>query len=133
MSDAGLEVTVRHRSGVAICDFKGLLRSGPGEDMVRTTLNDLFDRGERRIVVNLEQVPRADSAALGELVAAYASITRRGGAVRLLRPAPRMLHLLEITGLNTVFDVFSDEEEAIRTFRASSAAHNAQSLGNYLE
>lgn len=133
MSNAGVEVTVRHRSGIAICDLKGRMLSGPGEDLVRTTLNDLFDRAERRIIVNLEQVVQADSAALGKLVAVYASITRRGGAVRLLRPAPRMLHLLQISGLDKVFEIFNDEEQAMQTFRLSSAAHNAQSLDTFLE
>ena len=43
--------------------------------------------------------------------------TRRGGGVlKILHPTERTDHLMDITKLTTVFEIFHDEEAAIRSF-----------------
>jgi anti-sigma B factor antagonist len=68
------------------------------------------------LVLNLHSAPYIDSTALGEIVRAYTSALRQGGCLKLLNVTPRVHELLVITKLLTVFDLFDDEAEAVKSF-----------------
>jgi anti-sigma B factor antagonist len=59
-----------------------------------------------------------DSTGLGELVSSYTTVAREGGQVKLLNLTKRVEDLLSITKLLTVFESFSSEQEAVRSFTA---------------
>ena len=63
-------------------------------------------------------VDYVDSAGVGVLIAKYLSVRRKGGDLKLLRLSPRPLHVLEISHLRTVFQVFDSEEDAVSSFEA---------------
>ena len=67
-------------------------------------------------MLNLRGVPYIDSTALGEIVRAYTTATRFGGALKLLNVHGRVHDLLVITRLASVFDSFDTEADAIRSF-----------------
>jgi anti-sigma B factor antagonist len=78
----------------------------------------LIHQGILQIVVDLGDVPYMDSSGLGELVAAYASTKKAGGALKLMRATRKLKDLLTITKLVTLFDTFEDEASAVASFRA---------------
>ncbi len=45
--------------------------------MLRNLIKDLVKAGDKNLLVNLKEVTYMDSAGLGELVGAYASVTNR--------------------------------------------------------
>ncbi|HEX8608294.1 MAG TPA: hypothetical protein VF679_06625, partial [Pedobacter sp.] len=53
-------------------------------------------------------------------VAAYTSITKSDGQIKLLNLSKRVHELMFITKLLTVFDVFDNEAEAINDFNVNS-------------
>ena len=57
-----------------------------------------------------------DSMGLGELVQAYATVTRQGGALKLLNMTSRLRDLLVITKLATVFECHDSEAAALASF-----------------
>jgi anti-sigma B factor antagonist len=59
-----------------------------------------------------------DSAGLGEIVQAYATVNKDGGKLKLLNVTKRIKDLLSITKLLTVFDTFDSEAEAVASFPA---------------
>jgi anti-sigma B factor antagonist len=61
-------------------------------------------------------VTTVDSAGLGELVAAYTTVTKAGGSMKLVNLTKRLHDLLSITKLLTVFDSFDTEQDALRNF-----------------
>ncbi|MGB3562836.1 MAG: STAS domain-containing protein, partial [Thermoanaerobaculia bacterium] len=65
---------------------------------------------------NLGNVTTIDSSGIGELVSAYTTVTNRGGKLKLANLPPKVQDILQITQLVTVFDIFSDEEEALASF-----------------
>jgi anti-sigma B factor antagonist len=89
---------------------------------LRETINVLLGESRRDFILNLTEVSYVDSFALGQLVAIWTSIRNRGGHMILLRPADRVLKLLQITKLDTVFPILRDEAQAIRSIRTSFAA-----------
>jgi anti-sigma B factor antagonist len=78
----------------------------------------LIDKGHRKIVLNLYDVDYIDSSGIGELVSGYTTVRNAEGELKLLHLTKRVHDLLQITRLFTVFDVQSDEETALRSFRS---------------
>ena len=78
------KASVRHVGDVVVVDISGRLTLGDGSGMIRNTIKDLVTGGERKILLNLKDVSYMDSAGLGEMVGAYASVSNIGGHIKLL-------------------------------------------------
>jgi anti-sigma B factor antagonist len=63
-----------------------------------------------------------DSGGVGSLVASFVHVSKRGGRLKILSPSARASHVLDISGLVDVFEVFASEEEALRSFAAPTVA-----------
>jgi len=109
--------TTRKNRDVAIVDLSGRFTVGTATGVIRQAVADLLKAGERNIILNLADVSYMDSAAgVGELVASYTSTCNLDGRLKLLRPGPRVEHVLHIVRLDQVFETYTDEEEAVRSF-----------------
>jgi anti-sigma B factor antagonist len=64
----------------------------------------------------MREVTRLDSAGIGMLVSKFLTARRLGGAIKLIHLTDRSGHLMEITRLSTVFEIFQDEDQALRSF-----------------
>lgn len=115
------KATVRYAGDVAIIDVTGRITLGEGAGMLRTLIKDLVKADERELLVNLKDVSYMDSAAIGELVGAFATISNAGGCIKLLNPQGRVSEILAVTKLYTVFETFSDEELALGSFPSTFA------------
>ena len=73
--------------------------------------------GRRKILLNLADVNYIDSAGIGELVTAFTTVKKAGGDLKLLSLTKKVHDLLQLTKLFTVFDVYSDENVALASFR----------------
>lgn len=113
-----LSISERPVESILILDFKGNIRIGEDSIHVHKTLRQLLERGEKRVLLNLEGVSYIDSSGLGELVAGYATFKKEGAELKLLNLTSRVRELMVITKLLIVFDVFEDEREAIAGFGA---------------
>ena len=111
-----LQGTTREIGQIVIVDLSGKITLGEGSSMLRRTIRELLDRGKRKIVLNLYDVDYIDSSGIGELVSGYTTVRGLEGELKLLYLTKRVHDLLQITRLFTVFDVRSDEEDAIRSF-----------------
>jgi anti-sigma B factor antagonist len=87
---------------------------------LRDKVSSLRHQGYSRLVIDLGQVPYIDSLGLGALIQAYATTTKSGGALKLLRVGKRLRDLLTITKLVTVFETFDDEASALASFKAAA-------------
>jgi anti-sigma B factor antagonist len=57
-----------------------------------------------------------DSAGVGELAGAYVPVKSKGGELKFLNPTKKVHDMLKITQLDKVFEVYADEQVAIRSF-----------------
>ena len=90
-------------------------------DFLRQTIRNLVESGRTRIILNFSEVNSMDSAGVGELAGAYKAVKSRGGELKFLNPTKKVHGILVITGLDKVFEVYTDEQAAIRSF--SKTAH----------
>jgi anti-sigma B factor antagonist len=76
----------------------------------------IVNQGHKQILVNLGGVSYVDSAGLGELVAAFTTVSRNGGKMKLVNMTKKMNDLLAITKLSNVFETFDQEQDAVKSF-----------------
>ena len=114
-------MTILERSvgDVTILDIQGRLTVQEGAEEFRDAVRRLVRDGRLKIVLNMAAVPYIDSTALGQLIRSYTTVTRMGGALKLLHVTGRVHDLLVMTKLLSVFDQFDAEEEALHSFGAA--------------
>jgi anti-sigma B factor antagonist len=111
-----LHATHRDAGKVTVVDLSGRITLGEGSALLRKTIRGLLDDQRRMIVLNLADVDYIDSSGIGELVSAFTAVKGRNGDLKLLHLTKKVRDLLQITKLFTVFDVFSEEGAALRSF-----------------
>jgi anti-sigma B factor antagonist len=114
---AALFLTLREVGEVTIIDLSGRISLGEGSALLRKTIRDLLDNGQTKILLNLGDVNYIDSSGIGELVSGFTAMRNREGQLKLLNLTKKVHDLLQITKLFTVFDVYTDEPTAVRSFR----------------
>lgn len=111
-----LAITERQREGIVILDLEGRLTVGEETGALREAVLKLNTAGQVNVILNLEQVDYIDSTGLGGLVICFTTLKRGGGALKLLNLNRRNIELLVLTKLQTVFEVFNDEQDAVNSF-----------------
>jgi anti-sigma B factor antagonist len=111
-----LQLHQREKEGIWILDLRGHLMIGDSEAILRTAIVALAEAGAVNIILNLAGVTEIDDDRLGALVFCYARIVRSGGALKLLNLSPLHLSSMVLTKLDTVFEVFTDEQDAVNSF-----------------
>ena len=112
-----IRIVERLIDGVTVLDIVGKLVMDRSAQHLKDKINSLISQERTHIVLDLKDVPYIDSSGLGELVAAYGSVMKAGGALKLLNVTSRNHDLLSITRLVTVFESFDSEAEAVRSFQ----------------
>ena len=115
-----MQIEERKVGDVVVLDLKGRVMLGEGDELLKDKVNSLLSQGNKKIVLNLAEVPYIDSAGLGEIVRTYTTVSRQGGSLKLLNLTKRITDLLAITKLLTVFETFDSETDAVRSFSASA-------------
>ncbi len=112
-----LHATHRDAGLATVVELSGRITLGEGSALLRTTIRGLLSEQRTRILLNLADVNYIDSSGIGELVSAFSAVKSKGGEMKLLHLTKKVHDLLQITRLFTVFDVYTDEPTALRSFR----------------
>jgi anti-sigma B factor antagonist len=110
-----LQLDQREKQGICILDLDGSLTIGDSEAMLRNTVFTLAEAGTLNIILNLAGVAEIDEDGLSALIFCHARIAESGGALKLLHVRPD-LRLMAATKLDTVFEVFTGEQDAVNSF-----------------
>ncbi len=113
---------VRQAGNVAIVDLSGDLTVASGIGLLRSTMQQIVAAGHRYVLLNLRNLHYVDSAGMGELVGACTTVRNLGGDMKLVYPQARVIHLLHMTKLFTMFAVFDDETTALQSFTNGATA-----------
>ena len=111
-----MHVEIRKAGDVVLVDLSGKLSTGLGDQILHDTVDELLAEGWKKILLNLSGVSFIDSAGVGELVAGLRTAQRLGAAVKLLNVSPKVHSTLYIARLLPIFELYSDEAEALKQF-----------------
>jgi anti-sigma B factor antagonist len=106
----------RQVGSITIVDLRGDIGLGEASLTLRRTIRDLVESGRTKIILNFSKVNSIDSAGIGELAGAYLPVKSKSGELKFLNPTKKVHGVLQITQLDRVFEVYTDEQTAIRSF-----------------
>ena len=81
-----------------------------------TAMDRAADEGRNHIVLDLGGVEYMSSAGLREMVRVLKRVKRSGGDLRIANPSERVREVLELAGLDTIFEIYSTQVEAVGSF-----------------
>jgi anti-sigma B factor antagonist len=111
-----LEITPRSSEGIEILDLTGHLTLGQEDLDFRRELDTLVKAGKIRIALNLGDLGKLDTTGLGTLLFALAALRKAGGNLAIFNVRPAHIEQLTEARLETVFEAFQDEQDAINSF-----------------
>jgi len=121
-----LNINVRETGDVVILDLAGPITLGESLAVLRDEVKELLDSGQKNILLNLAGVRYIDSSGLGQLVGSYATVTNHGGKLKLLNLDKKVNELMQVTKLLTVFEAYTSETAALRSFSSKTASSRAE-------
>lgn len=110
-----MEIKTSDLKRVTLLEITGRIDSTNANELGEA-LNSAIDAGRTQLVLDLENVEYMSSAGLRELVNALKKVKRGTGDLRLAAIAPRVMEVLELSGLDTIFEIFDTQVEAVGSF-----------------
>ena len=115
-----LRMNTRTRDGVLIMDCIGRIVFGEESAALRDNAKAVLAQNPK-VILNLAEVSYIDSGGLGTLVSLYTTARGAGGALKLASLTQRVGDLLQVTKLVSVFEVYPDDQSAVRSFQKEAA------------
>lgn len=111
-----MKTSNRNVDGVEIISLQGKITIGAGDSQLREIIMQCVADGKIKILLDLKGVTTIDSSGIGELVGSFTTITNVKGKLKLLHLPKKVTDLLQVTQLITVFEVYENEAEALKSF-----------------
>jgi len=111
-----MDINVRKQDSVHVVRLKGPFRLGQQVDEFRQVFDGLLVESPAHVVLNLAEVPSADSSGIGALVKVQTMARQKGGAVKLVSPATFVAQTLKLVGVLNIFEVHASEADAVASF-----------------
>jgi anti-sigma B factor antagonist len=111
-----MKAASRTVDGVEVISLQGKITIGSGDTQLREVISNALSAGKNKILLDMSGVTTIDSSGIGELVGSYTTVTNRGGKLKLLHLPAKLNELLHVTQLITVFEVYENEQEAVKSF-----------------
>jgi len=103
----------RRNGPVIVFTVHSALTTAGGDGELRRAVRSAVDEGARHVVINLEEVADIDSSGVAELASAHITTNTRGGTLRLCCLSKKLKDVFVVTRLNTVFEVYENEADAV--------------------
>lgn len=102
---------------ILILDLTGEIRLGESAGQLSAELERIInDDSVKGVILNMENINYIDSTGLGELVGYLGRFKDKGKKLRLVKPNHTVVRLLQLTKLDQVFIIKSDEASALEDF-----------------
>jgi len=107
-------MTIQERivSDIVLIRISGRVTVTDGTPEFDAALQRLVQLGHVKLILDVAEVPYIDSTALGAILRTHATVTRRGGTLKLLHVKGHVRELLELTRLLSVLEAFESEAQA---------------------
>ncbi len=103
-------------SGIRLVELKGKLAMGRESQRVESLVEDLVADGHLRAIFDVAQVDYVDSAGIGMLALISGKMREAGGRLAIVAPDGRVLHMLKMTQIIAILQVYGTLAEAEASF-----------------
>ena len=81
-----MRIVERRVGDVTILQLSGRLELEDGDVVLRDAVNRLVEAGQVKLLLDMKEVTRLDSAGIGMLVSKFLTARRAGGTIKILHP-----------------------------------------------
>jgi anti-sigma B factor antagonist len=117
-----LKFTLKVVGDVCVLKLDGKFMAAGDSFFLREKIKNVLSMGIQKLLIDMDSVPYIDSTGVGFLVSSHTSITQEGGSLKLLKVKPKILEVFRLMNLLKVFEIFEDEETAMKSFFEKTAA-----------
>jgi len=113
---------IHHRDGdgFSVLELKGYLDAHTAPE-----LESMFQRllGDQKfnIIVNFRDLSYISSAGLGVFMAYIEDVRKHKGDIKLSNMSPKVYNVFDLLGFPMLYEIYSEEEEAVQKFLNKSA------------
>ena len=112
-----LLISIRESGDVTILDLQGRATISDGEsDLLKVKLDELIDKGARKLLLNLAHLTHVDSSGFSVIVKICVVLRGQGGDLRFIRPTGPALTAFNVLRLLDMIPTFDTEHEALSSF-----------------
>lgn len=102
--------------GVILLAVRGFLDAHTFEELERT-INDIFEEGTYKLVVDLSGLDYISSAGAGVFIGAIGTAQENDGNIILIKPSPNVKEVFDLLGLSQIFTFKDTREEAAKAMK----------------
>lgn len=110
-----MQIQMEEKNGIAVFELEGDIDINTSPE-VKKSFDGIIKAKKNKLVINLQGVNYVDSSGLATLVEILKNLRSYGGKLKLINLSSKVKGLFEITKLDKLFDIRSDEEEALSSF-----------------
>lgn len=111
-----MDILQRRQGNIVILDVHGAISMGESKEKFAHVMEELFTQTDVNVLLNFEQINYVDSTGIGELVGYLNRFAENNRHLKILKPHERIKKLLQITKLDTIFEIYEDEQAALKSF-----------------
>jgi len=111
-----MQINEREVNGVTVLEIHGKILMGEGDIAIKKKVDELLAENVKNVVLDLADVPYIDSSGLGELIRCYTTMRKASGTLKLANVTERIVDLLTITKLITVFEYYKSVDDAVKSY-----------------
>ncbi len=113
------KVTIREKENAHVLDLLGYLDAHTAP-VLEEAFQQMIGSGKFRIVVNCRELTYISSAGLGVFMAYIEDVRANRGDIKMSNMSPKVFNIFDLLGFPMLYDIVSDESDAIAKFGASS-------------
>lgn len=110
-----MEIRYKDVGDVNVVSFAGRIIYDT-EEVVKKELEKIIKSKAQKVVFNLADLTYINSSGLGLLINVLKQVRAQSGDIKLSNLRPELSELFRITSLNSVFEIFNEESEAISKY-----------------
>jgi anti-sigma B factor antagonist len=110
-------INIEKRDKIDIISFSADRINALVTDDIRGEISKLFEVSNSKVIINLKGVEYIDSSGFSCFLSVMRTARNNYGSLKFTNPEPSVLELFHTLHLNTIFQIFDNIEDCIRSFR----------------
>lgn len=115
---AEFSTSINEKGDVSIINLKGYLDAHTAPAL-ENNFTELIKNNKFKIVVNFQDLAYISSAGLGVFMAYIENIRDNKGDIKLAKMSDKVYNIFDLLGFPLLYEIYKDEEEAIKKFSGS--------------
>ena len=109
-------IDIRKQDKIDIVTFSVEKINALISDEIRDVISKVFDTAHSRVIIDLQGVSYIDSSGFGCFISIMKIARNNYGILKFANPEPAIMDLFRMLHLHTVFQIYDEVDDCIRSF-----------------